>query len=107
MIDIILPLAPTVNKTGAGRKVWKLTSWKTHAGWLIKCAKLNKVVGEYSFTMNLPSDDHADIDARIKATLDLFVQVGATDDDRHCKRLLVVYGGQPTGTCRVVIEEMS
>ncbi len=105
MIDIILPLAPSINATNAGRKHTRpLTEWKSHAGWLVKCAKLEKIEGPYSFKMEVSRNacrividsaemvlksDLADIDARVKHTMDLFVTMGITPDDRHCMRLEV------------------
>lgn len=110
MIDITIPLPPSVNNcyvniSGKGRiKSRSYVDWTEHAGWVIKAAKLSKVDGDYAFRMEVPLG--ADIDNRIKAALDIFVQHELTDDDKYCTSLAVdKRASVPAQTCRIVIRK--
>ena len=86
---VAIPLPPATNNLYATRDKRRVKSeryreWLDLAGWQVRVAKLPRVEGRYSFHMYVPEADRADVDARVKSALDLFVRLGLTDDDRNC-----------------------
>lgn len=98
-----LPTPPSVNSLyrnvkGRGRvRTAKYNAWKTAAGWTIKhirggwdsaqieIGKILKRERPYEAFIYLPEKTRGDVDGRIKALLDLFVEHGVTPDDRFCR----------------------
>jgi Holliday junction resolvase RusA-like endonuclease len=110
-IRIALPLPPSVNglnfnAPGKGRaRTAVYNQWRKDAGWIVQTTKPGRIVGCYEFTLYVPEKTRADVDARTKAALDLFVSLAVTDDDRHCRRALAEKSAAiPKGECLVVIK---
>ena len=110
---VVLPLPPPTNNlffTAAhGKRVKSeaYTEWLNVAGWLVMgSAQKRKFSGPYVFEMSVPTKDRADVDGRIKAALDLFVKLGITPDDRHCRRVACERSDEvPQGKCVIMIDE--
>ena len=98
MIALTLPIAPFVNKgwapvrTRRGARVVKRTAaqdWADEARWRVAQQRAGaSIPAEFSAVIIFP-ETRADIDARIKATLDACQAGGAVTNDKHCRRLLV------------------
>lgn len=112
-IRISLPLPPSVNglnfnAPGKGRvRTAVYNEWRRAAGWIVMTAKPGRIVGPYEITLFVPNSIRSDVDARTKATLDLFASLGVTDDDRHCRRSLAEKSDAvPRGECLVVLKSV-
>lgn len=90
-----LTICPSVNRLycnvrGRGRvKTAEYRSWLKTAGWEVRAHKLPPVVGPYQVVIGVPLKMRGDASNRQKATLDLLVKVGATDDDKFCDQVTV------------------
>lgn len=111
MINLTLPIAPVVNKgwapvrTRSGARLVKRTAaadWAAEAKWLVLNQRAGAQIADaFAATIIVP-ETRADIDARIKATLDACQHGGAIVNDKHCRRLVVeIDPGLPTGLMRV------
>lgn len=87
-ITLTIPTPPSVNDLYGRRKgggVYlkpKYRAWKTEAGWAVQMQRPGKMFGPYTVLLAVPM--LGDADNRCKATLDLLVSLGITDDDKHC-----------------------
>lgn len=83
------------NKKGGGRrKSETYKCWIRTAGQEIMAQrrKITPIRGPYSIVIKVAKGTKGDIDNRAKATLDLLVSMGITDDDKHCQRCTVERG---------------
>lgn len=88
-IALDLPIPPSLNeafpnRSGKGKNRFpsnRYTLWKTHAGWEIAKAKPGTVNGPVDVSIQISRIKNADIDNRIKVTLDLLVTYGLIDGD--------------------------
>lgn len=95
---LTLPIAPVVNKgwapvrTRTGARLVKRTAaqnWADEARWRVATQRAGVCIpAEFAATIIVP-ETRADIDARIKATLDACQAGGAVTNDKHCRRLVV------------------
>ncbi len=111
MICITLHIAPVVNKawapvrTAKGARLVKRSAaaeWAAEAKWMVLNQRAGQAIdGPFAATIIVP-DTRADIDARIKATLDACQHGGAITNDKHCRRMLVeIDPGMCLGLMRV------
>ena len=111
IISLTLPIAPVVNKGWApvrtmnGARLVKRTAaadWAAEARWLVLNQRAGtQIEGPFAASIIVP-ETRADIDARIKSTLDACQHGGAVINDKHCRRLLVeIDPSLPAGLMRV------
>lgn len=75
-------------------------AWIKEAGWTIRAQRPLPTPGRVEVGLSFERhSDRADVDGRIKATLDLMVTMGLIDDDRHVMRLVTEWTG--AGGCVV------
>ena len=90
---IALPMPPTsnrifVNVPGKGRvRSKKYTKWAKEAGWAVRMQKIGRISGKVEVEIGVKRVAAADIDNRIKPTLDLLVTMGVIDDDKHVEKI--------------------
>lgn len=96
---VVFTTAPSVNvlyrNAKRGRvKSAKYRDWLQLAGSEIlgQRRKLTYIAGPYSVVIKVSKETRGDIDNRVKATLDLLVSMGITDDDKHCQKVSVERG---------------
>ncbi len=78
---------PRKGVKGGLTKSQAYTKWRDAAGWTVKMVLARepaKFPGRYTLHLAVPENDQADVDARIKASLDLFEWLGVTGNDRLC-----------------------
>ena len=109
-IRLALPIPPSLNShtrnvPGVGRvKTAAYKQWRDDAGWIVRTAKVGRIVGRYTLTMYVPEKMAGDVDNRAKGCLDLFVSLGVTDDDHSCQDSRVKRSTAiPKGECFVVL----
>ena len=76
---------------GGRTKSEAYTKWLDAAGWTVRAVLARepaKFEGRYELHLAVPKNDPADVDARIKATLDLFPRLMVTGNDRLCTRVM-------------------
>lgn len=95
MIELNLPTSPSTNNlfaTVAGRrrvKSQRYRTWLNAAGWDVKEAAPEPIRGEVDVSITFDRADRKDIDNGVKAILDLLVEHGLIDDDKHVVSLHV------------------
>lgn len=115
-VAMTLPIAPVVNKlwapvrTARGARFVKRSvaqDWADEARWRVAAERAGRTIdGEFAATIMFP-ETTADIDARIKPTLDACQHGGAISNDKHCRRLLVeIDPSLPRGLMRVVLQPL-
>lgn len=88
-VTLSLPMPPSVNSLyanapGRGRvKTRNYTKWREAAGWLLVAQRPGRIKGRYSLDIAVPARTRGDISNLIKATEDLLVLHGVTDDDSN------------------------
>jgi Holliday junction resolvase RusA-like endonuclease len=101
-LEFTLPVAPPANNLffnapGRGRiKTTRYRDWIKLADdyYLLQALqRREKITVPFACKMTFPKNLRGDIDGRIKAVLDWMVSRNLTIDDKHCKKLLVEYGG--------------
>lgn len=113
---LVLPTPPSVNQMfrnvrrkpgekGAGRVATRVyIDWQGHAGWRLREQRPEPVHGPVLVVVNIErTSDLADVDNRIKATLDLLVKHGVIDDDRFVSGLAIAWSPPRDATMRVAI----
>ncbi|MBC8158178.1 MAG: RusA family crossover junction endodeoxyribonuclease [Alphaproteobacteria bacterium] len=92
-IILSIPTAPTVNSAfrnvrGKGRvRTRKYVAWAKEAGWLLKAQNVGHIAGKVNVDMEVPRIANADIDNRIKPTLDLLQTMGVIDNDKNVEQI--------------------
>lgn len=112
MIAFSIPLPPSANRIWRGGRNGgrpylsaPYTHWKHEAGAMMKAMRLEKVEGAFDAEIILPEAMRGDVDNRVKPILDLCKEIGVTDDDKHCRSVLVRRAASaPDGTCTVMIK---
>ena len=107
----VLPLPPSLNqayptaKTGRRYKSASLTAWAENAGWRIKEQNPTPFKCEiYSIELEVPRAMRGDIDNRLKAPIDLLVQLGIVPDDSKMRKVSCERRDDVSaGTCRVTV----
>lgn len=95
MIEVTLPLPPSINatyKTGNGRfyKSKKAKEWEEEAGWLVKKKRAKKLTGDVWMTMEIFITRKRDIDSTIKICQDLMQNTGVIDNDDSIYSLSII-----------------
>lgn len=102
MLKFELPIAPPLNNAffnvpGRGRvKTKRYRQWVKDADdyYLLQgLQRAEKITVPFACRMIFPKNLRGDIDGRAKAVLDWMVSRNLTIDDKHCKKLLLEYGG--------------
>lgn len=114
MIQLTLPWPPSQNRLwrNSGKRVYrdpKYMTWLKEAGWVIKIARAEKIIGPFSASiiLNPPDKRRIDIDNRVKGLLDLAQQSGLIEDDCLCRLLVVAYGQeQATPSALLTLKSM-
>lgn len=112
MTVLLLPIPPSVNGMwinipGRGRARSKdYRRWKTAAGWELMLQKPKKIVGPYEVRILIGRKSRrADIDNRIKGLVDLLVEHGVVEDDRHMQSVSCGWADDvEKGLARVIVE---
>lgn len=117
MIILDLPAPPSVNQvwraSHKNRRFYKdktYRAWIMEAGklWLVQRAKLKlkSITGEFLVTIIVSEKFYGkrDLDNFAKATLDLLKSLQITADDRHCRKLVVIWAQDIPSDIRVVVE---
>lgn len=110
-----LPTPPSVNAMfrnvrrlkgkGTGRVETELyRDWKGHAGWRLREQRPQPVPGRVLIIINIERlSDFADIDNRVKATLDLLVKHQVIDDDRFVSGVAIAWAPPRNAAMRLAI----
>ncbi len=107
-----VPTPPSVNglyaNRGGGRhKTKKYKDWLHTAGWEVVGQYPHPVVGQYTFHLTLPRmRSNADLDNRVKASLDLIVGLSLVDGDesKFCRGVEVKMDiARPKGSAEIQI----
>lgn len=111
IISLTLPIAPVVNKgwapvrTRSGARLTKRVNareWAAEAKWIVTAQREGAQIADVFEALIIVPETRADIDARIKATLDACQHGGAVTNDKHCRRLVVeIDPSLPAGLMRV------
>ena len=86
-ISFVMDVPPPVNRLfanvpGKGRvKTREYREWIKTAGWEVAAQRPGYISGPVKVDIILPLNDRADVDSRIKASLDLAVRLNIIDDD--------------------------
>jgi crossover junction endodeoxyribonuclease RusA len=115
MIDIYLPMPPSVNSLwknvrGKGRVCTKAyVSWKKIAGWELLIQRPKKIEGPYNLTMFLsPLRKGSDLANREKAASDLLKEHGVIQDDSLLRDLRMKWSEDiKPGYVRLLLEPAS
>lgn len=100
MIEINLPVPPSVNalyanrKGGGGRfKTKAYRDWIANADayFLAQRRRLDPefISAPYELEIRIPKATRGDADNRVKAVSDFLVRVQVTPDDRHCQKVTI------------------
>lgn len=110
IVNLTLPAPPSVNASyvnvaGKGRVRSKLyDDWRGHAGWRLKAQKPRHVAGPVVVMIGIErSNQLADIDNRIKASLDLLVEHQVIKDDRFVIGLTAAWSPGADALMRILI----
>lgn len=109
----LLPLPPSTNGLflnipGKGRvKSAAYKRWVGEAGWTLLSQRPSKVAGRVGIRIRVKrmGNRKADLDNRIKATIDLLVSHGIIEDDRHVESVTASWADELTGV-EVIVEPM-
>lgn len=102
-IVIAIPTPPTVNSAfanvpGKGRiRSRKYREWAKEAGWAVRAQRAGRISGKVSVDIGVGRIANADVDNRIKPTLDLLCDMGVIEDDRHVERVMAEWRDDITG----------
>ena len=111
MIDVKIPLPPSVNdlyanrRNGRGRiKTRRYKQWINAAGWELLYQRARPIYGRYHMVVFLPHM-RGDPDNRLKALCDLFVAHDLIIDDsiKYCAGIEIVLTEEKDSYVRVVI----
>lgn len=103
-----IPVPPSTNHlfAGVGKKrikTKKYKAWLNTAGWKIQEQSPHCVPGDVAITLHIKRpNDFADIDNRLKSSLDLFVNMGLIEDDRFVVEIHASWSN--VEACTVLIE---
>ena len=92
-VTFSIPTPPSVNKAfdnipGKGRgRATRYREWAKAAGWLINTQRVGQIQGKVNVTLEVPRIKNADIDNRIKATLDLLQTMGVIENDKLVEQI--------------------
>lgn len=108
-IVLAIPVPPSVNglwfnKPGKGRvRSDRYRTWLNSAGWLVQAQRPGHMPGRVEIEICLPERNGADLDNRVKATLDLLVahRIIEGDNNKVVRRITVAWGN--VADCRVTI----
>jgi Holliday junction resolvase RusA-like endonuclease len=97
--------ASTRNVPGKGRVRTKdYSDWLKEAGWQLNMQKPGHVAGKYHLTMKVRRASlRRDLDGYLKLVLDLLVNMGVTDDDRHCESINLSWTDEGEGVHVMVV----
>jgi Holliday junction resolvase RusA-like endonuclease len=105
-----LPAPPSTNalfrnRKGGGRvETEAYRDWKGHAGWRLREQRPRSVRGPVLVVFNIErTSEFADVDNRLKATLDLLVRHDVIDDDRHVSGIAVAWAPPANALMRIAI----
>lgn len=105
-----LPAPPSTNALfrnvkGRGRaKTKDYKDWLNHAGWSLKSQTINTMTDPCVVTIGVERhSNQADIDNRIKATLDALVTYGALADDSLVTLVIGVWQPKANHMCRIQV----
>lgn len=106
-----LPIPPSVNGMyvnvpGRGRVSSKaLRDWKKDAGWRLQSQPRQQFAGPFRIMLYVPAAMRGDVDARLKAAIDLLVTHKITPDDRFAQSVSAERcEAVPPGECLLIIE---
>jgi Holliday junction resolvase RusA-like endonuclease len=117
-ITLDLPMPPSLNrlwKIGKNRKTGKrflmrspaYEAWLTEAGYSVatqmRAQPVKAISGLYSLTLRLRLGATSDLDNRIKAVSDLLQAHRVIDNDKLCRKLIVLWEDQQA-ECRVEVQ---
>lgn len=109
-VSLILPAPPSANalfqnKPGKGRARTKLyDDWLGHAGWRLREQRPASLLGPVLVIVGIErTSRQADIDNRIKATLDLLVSHKVMQDDKFVAGLAIAWNPAKNGLMRLLI----
>ena len=105
-----LPNPPSVNAMfrnlkGRGRVATDVyVDWKGHAGWRLREQRPEAIHGPVLIVFNIErTNNQADVDNRVKATLDLLVAHKVIDDDKHVSGFAVAWSPKRNALMRIAI----
>jgi len=117
-ITLDLSLPPSINrlwKIGKNRQTGKrfmmrtpeYEKWLTRAGWELAAQRpalpIKSISGHYSLIVRLRLGNGSDLDNRTKALSDLLQEHRIIDNDKMCRKLLVLWQADLPVACRVTI----
>lgn len=107
---LTLPVPPSVNelyanRPGKGRvKTRVYADWQGHAGWRLREQKPQAVPGRVIVLINFErTNAMADVDNRVKATLDLLVKHQVIEDDRFVTAAVIAWSPPANAEMRLAI----
>jgi Holliday junction resolvase RusA-like endonuclease len=108
---LTLPAPPSANTLfknvpGKGRVRTPLyDTWLANAGWKLRLQNPETVHGPVLIIIGIErTSAMADIDNRVKATLDLLVKHKVIDDDRHVAGIAIAWNPPRDGLMRIAIQ---
>jgi len=110
VVQLVLPAPPSANALfknvpGKGRVRTRLyDDWLSHAGWRLRSQRPGLVAGQVLILMGVErTSGMADIDNRLKATLDLLVNHQVIEDDRFVAGVAAAWLPARDGLMRLAI----
>ena len=109
-ISLTFPCPPSVNEAfrnvpGKGRvRTAAYNDWASHAAWVLRAQRPPRVAGNCVLMIGIDRvSARADLDNRLKLSLDLLVKEGVIEDDRFVTALAICWQPPANKIARVTI----
>lgn len=106
-VTLAIPTPPSINHAWANKsrgrtRTKAYEAWIEEAGWRVNLQHPGHIGGRVEIEIGISRIVNADVDNRIKATLDLLTKMGVIDDDKHVEKVSAEWRDDIVGAVVVV-----